>query len=143
MGSTASFVHTRRPVGESCGETYVGGRILGPAVVIGDLVFFSTLETETYAARVSDGKVVWTIGLGKYSPGIATDTRYYLSLNGLLMAFDGRASGLDPDVGEECTMPTDQLSRTFAALADPTRRAISLACPTARRRSASSPSRST
>jgi outer membrane protein assembly factor BamB len=68
----------------------VGGRILAPALVVGDLVFFSTLETETYAARVRDGKVVWTIGLGKYAPGIATDERYYLSLNGLLMAFEGR-----------------------------------------------------
>jgi outer membrane protein assembly factor BamB len=71
-------------------ESQVGGRILAPALVVGDLVFFSTLETETYAARVRDGKVVWTIGLGKYAPGIATDERYYLSLNGLLMAFEGR-----------------------------------------------------
>jgi hypothetical protein len=41
---------------------------------------------------VSDGKVVWRIGLGKYSPGIATDRRYYFSLNGLLMAFEGSRS---------------------------------------------------
>ena len=67
----------------------MGGRILAPALVVGDLVFFSSLETETYAARVSDGKVVWHIGLGKYSPGIATGERYYFSLNGLLMALEG------------------------------------------------------
>ena len=70
-------------------ERYVGGRLLGPALVVGDLVFFSTLETETYAARVSNGEVVWHIGLGKYAPGIATAERYYMSLNGLLIAFEG------------------------------------------------------
>ena len=63
------------------------GRILGPAVVVGDLVFFSTLEERTYAARVSDGKVVWRIRMGKYSPGIATEGHYYFSLNGILAAF--------------------------------------------------------
>ena len=35
---------------------YVSGRILGAPVVVGDLVFFSTLETNTYAARVTDGQ---------------------------------------------------------------------------------------
>jgi outer membrane protein assembly factor BamB len=70
-------------------ERNVGGRILGPALVVGDLVFFSTLETDTYAARVSDGKIVWHVSLGKYGPGIATDRRYYFSLNGLLLAYEG------------------------------------------------------
>ena len=68
----------------------MGGRILGAPVIVGDLVFFSTLETETYAARASDGKIVWRYGLGKYSPGIATERAYYFSLNGMLMAFRGR-----------------------------------------------------
>ena len=69
------------------------GRILGPALVIGDLVFFSTLEGRTYAARITDGKIVWRFRAGKYSPGIATEKRYYLSLNGLLAAFVGTSSG--------------------------------------------------
>ena len=43
-------------------RAHVGGRILGAPVIVGDLVFFSTLETETYAARVSDGKIVWRSG---------------------------------------------------------------------------------
>ncbi len=66
---------------------HVGGRILAPAVVVGDLVFFSTLEERTYAARVRDGKIVWRIKMGKYSPGIATESHYYFSLNGILAAF--------------------------------------------------------
>jgi outer membrane protein assembly factor BamB len=78
--------------GEQEWESYVGGRILGAPVVIGNLVFFSTLEGKTYAARASDGKVVWQISLGQYSPGIATERTYYFSLNGRLLAFEGRHS---------------------------------------------------
>jgi outer membrane protein assembly factor BamB len=80
----------RKTDGRLLWRTHVGGRILGAPVVVGELVFFSTLETETYAARTSDGRVVWRYGLGKYSPGIATEQAYYFSLNGLLVAFEGR-----------------------------------------------------
>ncbi len=71
---------------------YVGGRILGPALVVGKLVFFSTLEQKTYAVRLSDGKLVWRVGIGKYAPGIATDRHYFFSLNGILVAYRGRYS---------------------------------------------------
>jgi hypothetical protein len=57
--------------------------------VVGSVVFFSTLETETYAVRASDGGQVWHASIGKYAPGIATETRYFLSLNGLLQAYAG------------------------------------------------------
>ena len=70
--------------------TYVGGRILGAPVLVGPLVFFSTLEQKTYAARASDGRIVWRLGIGKYSPGIATERMYYFTLNGLLVAFPGK-----------------------------------------------------
>jgi outer membrane protein assembly factor BamB len=83
----------RADTGAPLWESQVGGRILGPALVVGDLVFFSNLETETFAARVTDGEVVWKLGLGKYAPGIATERRYYFSLNGLMMAFEGRGPG--------------------------------------------------
>ncbi len=78
--------------GQEIWHRYVGGRILGPAVVVGKLVFFSTLEQKTYAARVADGRIAWQIGMGKYSPGIATDQHYYFTLNGILAAFRGRYS---------------------------------------------------
>ena len=71
----------------------MSGRVLGPTLVVGDLVFFSTLEQDTYAARVSDGSIVWHIGLGKYAPGIATERRYFFSLNGRLSAYEGRGPG--------------------------------------------------
>jgi outer membrane protein assembly factor BamB len=66
------------------------GRILGAPVVVGNLVFFSTLEKRTYAARVSDGQIVWRLRMGRYSPGIATERTYYFSLNGRLIAVRGR-----------------------------------------------------
>jgi outer membrane protein assembly factor BamB len=80
----------RKTDGQLLWRAHVGGRILGAPVIVGDLVFFSTLETETYAARTSDGQIVWRYGLGKYSPGIATEKTYYFSLNGMLVAFQGR-----------------------------------------------------
>ena len=70
-------------------RAHVPGRILAPALVVGGLVFFSTLEGNTYAAQTADGKLVWHFRAGKYAPGIATASHYYLSLNGLLVAFEG------------------------------------------------------
>jgi outer membrane protein assembly factor BamB len=70
----------------------VPGRILGAPVVVGDLVFFSVLERRTYAARVSDGKIIWRLPMGRYSPVIATERTYYFSVNGRLIAFRGRNS---------------------------------------------------
>ena len=94
--STARSARTAPPRGRELWRRYVPGRILGAAVVVGNLVFFSTLETNTYAARVTDGRIVWKIGLGKYSPGIATERHYYFSLNGMLVAFRGRNSPPEP-----------------------------------------------
>ncbi|HXH82720.1 MAG TPA: PQQ-binding-like beta-propeller repeat protein [Candidatus Tectomicrobia bacterium] len=73
-------------------RTRVPGRVLAPCLVVGDLVLFSTLEGRTYAARVSDGRIVWRIRAGKYAPGIATRDHYFLSLNGLLVSFEGARS---------------------------------------------------
>jgi outer membrane protein assembly factor BamB len=78
--------------GDQIWQHYVGGRILGPALVVGPLVFFSTLEKHTYAVRLSDGQLVWHTNIGKYAPGIATDRHYFFSLNGLLVAYRGRYS---------------------------------------------------
>jgi hypothetical protein len=59
-------------------------------VLIGEHVFFSTLERRTFAVRASDGKVVWRLPMGRYNAGIATERSYYFSLNGRLIAFRGR-----------------------------------------------------
>jgi outer membrane protein assembly factor BamB/O-antigen ligase len=73
-------------------KDFGGGRILGPAVVIGRLVFFSTLEQRTYAVNTRNGRLVWQLRMGKYSPGIATERHYFFSLNGILIAFRARYS---------------------------------------------------
>ena len=85
----------RKTTGEQVWETRVPGgvgRILGAPVVIGGLVFFATLETNVYAARVADGRIVWQFPIGKYSPGIATERAYYFSLNGILVSMRGQYS---------------------------------------------------
>jgi outer membrane protein assembly factor BamB len=80
----------RATTGAQLWRTYVGGKMLGAPVVVGDLVFFSTIQKHTYAVRARDGKQVWSLPMGKYTPGIATEKTYYFSLNGRLLAFRGR-----------------------------------------------------
>ena len=59
------------------------------ALVVGGLVYLSTLEGRSYAVQARTGKIVWQFPAGKYATGIATRRRYYFSLNGLLVAFAG------------------------------------------------------
>ena len=42
--------------------------------------------------RVADGKVLWRLRIGKYSPGIVTERHYFFTLNGIVMAWHGRRS---------------------------------------------------
>ena len=89
MGGFDGALHAyRSTTGRRLWSRYVGGRVLGAPFVVGDLVFFATLESHTYAVNTVDGKVVWQVKLGKYSPGIATENHYYLSLNGLLVKYE-------------------------------------------------------
>ena len=90
--STAPCTRTARPTGKELWRAHVGGRILGGPLIVGNLVFFSTLEQKTYAARVDTGQVVWRYPIGKYSPGIATERAYYFTLNGILVALRGQYS---------------------------------------------------
>jgi outer membrane protein assembly factor BamB len=82
----------RAGTGAQLWRARVGGRILAPALVVGGLVFFSTLNGHTYAAQTTSGRLVWSFPAGKYAPGIATKSRYYLSLNGLLVAFNAEGT---------------------------------------------------
>ena len=72
-------------------RSYVGGRILGAPGDRGrPRLLLDARDGDVRRRGVSDGKVVWRYGLGKYSPGIATERTYYFSLNGMLVAFRGR-----------------------------------------------------
>jgi outer membrane protein assembly factor BamB len=86
----------RGETGRVLWTTTIGGRILASAVVIGKLVFASTLDGKTVAMRVEDGKIVWRRPQGRYSPGIATDRRYFFTLGRTLISFRGEHSPKQP-----------------------------------------------
>ena len=71
------------------------GRISGGIQVVGDLVFYSTLNGHTTALGAATGREVWSVAKGKFNP-VITDGRY-LFLNGStsLFAYDLR-SGKGP-----------------------------------------------
>jgi outer membrane protein assembly factor BamB len=78
-------------------STAIGGRMLGPAIVVGDLVFAATLDGNAVALRASDGKIVWRHSRGRYSPGIATNRHYYFTLRRTVFAFRGERSPREQD----------------------------------------------
>jgi outer membrane protein assembly factor BamB len=88
-----TFQAFRASDGQELWEIDVPGRVLGPPLVVGNYVFFSTLEQDTLAAHVETGEIGWRIGIGKYAPGIATERRYYFSLNGRLVTWDAARRG--------------------------------------------------
>jgi outer membrane protein assembly factor BamB len=82
----------RASTGQLLWRRNLHGRILGGSFVAGKLVFTSTLAARTFAMRVSDGKIVWRLNIGKYSPGIVTERHYFFTLNGIVMAWHARRS---------------------------------------------------
>jgi outer membrane protein assembly factor BamB len=66
------------------------GKISGGTVVLGDLVFYSTLNKHTTALGASTGRKVWTIARGAFNP-VVSDGRGIV-LNGMtnLYGIDGR-----------------------------------------------------
>ena len=66
------------------------GRISGGIQVIGDLVFYSTLNKHTTALGAATGRRIWSVRRGKFNP-VISDGRY-LFLNGQtsLFAYDLR-----------------------------------------------------
>jgi hypothetical protein len=48
-------------------------------------------RAEHVRAASRDGKVVWHLDIGKYSPGIVTDRHYFFTLNGIVQAWHGAA----------------------------------------------------
>jgi len=67
-----------------------GGRISGGVVVIGDLVFFSTLEGRTTAVTAASGRPVWRFGRGKFNPLVSTGRGLFVVGETSLFAFDAR-----------------------------------------------------
>ncbi|MCD6727475.1 MAG: PQQ-like beta-propeller repeat protein [Solirubrobacteraceae bacterium] len=66
------------------------GRISGAVQIVGDLVFYSTLNHFTTALGAATGRRIWTVGRGMFNP-VISDGRY-LFLNGStsIFAYDMR-----------------------------------------------------
>src|SRR3954451_21409712 len=54
------------------------GRVSGGAVVIGDTVWFSTLEQQTRALGTRTGALLWKINRGQFNPVVSDGPRLYL-----------------------------------------------------------------
>ena len=54
------------------------GRVSGGAVVIGDTVWFSTLEQQTRALGARTGNLLWKISRGQFNPVVSDGQRLYL-----------------------------------------------------------------
>jgi outer membrane protein assembly factor BamB len=79
------------------------GQISGGVQIIGDLVFYSTLNGYTTALGAATGRKVWTVHKGKFNP-VISDGRY-LFLNGQTSLF---AYDLRPGKGPVEEVPGDR-----------------------------------
>lgn len=66
------------------------GRISGGAAVLGDLVFYSTLNHHTTALTVDNGNKIWTIDRGAYNPVVSDTCRIYIASTESLLALKTR-----------------------------------------------------
>lgn len=66
------------------------GRISGGAAVLGDLVFYSTLNHHTTALSVDRGRKIWTIPRGAYNPVVSDTCRIYIASTESLLALKTR-----------------------------------------------------
>ena len=72
------FLALDAATGEERWRFQARGPISGSAVVIGDVVYVSTLARQTYALAADSGKLLWTFPEGKYAAAIAGAGRLYL-----------------------------------------------------------------
>jgi len=49
-------------------------------------------EGMLHCLKTADGKPVWHLKIGKYSPGIVTERHYFFTLNGIVQAWHGTKS---------------------------------------------------
>ena len=79
------------------------GRISGGLQLVGDLLFYSTLNRHTTALGAATGRQIWSVPKGKFNP-VISDGRY-LFLNGQTSLF---AYDLRPGTGPVKTFPGDR-----------------------------------
>jgi outer membrane protein assembly factor BamB len=67
------------------------GRVSGGAVVIGDTVWFSTLEQQTRALGARTGNLLWKINRGQFNPVVSDGQRIYLVGHSSITALEPRS----------------------------------------------------
>jgi outer membrane protein assembly factor BamB len=68
------------------------GRVSGGAVVIGDTVWFSTLEQQTRALGARTGALLWKINRGQFNPVVSDGQRLYLVGHSSITALQPKSS---------------------------------------------------
>jgi outer membrane protein assembly factor BamB len=72
------------------------GRVSGGVVVLGDLVFYSTLARTTTALRAADGRRIWFTRRGGFNPVVSTGRGIFLVGYTTLFGLDGRPPTTGP-----------------------------------------------
>ncbi|WP_354702054.1 Outer membrane protein assembly factor BamB [Paraconexibacter sp. AEG42_29] len=75
---------------------YTEGRVSGGTVLLGDLLFYSTLARTTTALRAKDGKKIWFTPRGGFNPVVSTGRGIFLVGYAALYGLDGRPPKTGP-----------------------------------------------
>lgn len=70
-----------------------GGRISGGIQIIGDLVFYSTLEKQTAALAVRTGKKIWSVPKGQFNPAISDGKLLFVVGLTSMFAYETKTDG--------------------------------------------------
>ena len=70
-----------------------GGRISGGIQIIGDLVFYSTLEKKTAALSLHTGKTIWSVPKGQFNPAISDGTLLFVNSITSIYAYETKTGG--------------------------------------------------
>ena len=70
-----------------------GGRISGGIQIIGDLVFYSTLEKKTAALAMGSGRTIWSVPRGQFNPAITDGTLLFVNSITTMYAYETKTDG--------------------------------------------------
>lgn len=111
------------------------GRVSGGVVVLGDLVFYSTLARTTTALRARDGARIWFTRRGGFNPVVSTGRGIFLVGYTTLFGLDGRPPTTGPQAAAD-RRARQQEARRIALIRRVMRRRAALNRRVAARRAA-------
>lgn len=82
-------------------KKHTEGRVSGGVVLLGDLLFYSTLARTTSALRASDGRKVWFTRRGGFNPVVSTGRGIFLVGYATLYGLDGRPPKTGPQAKKD------------------------------------------